>query len=263
MILASLYLAALGPVQADPAQLISKMFAYYYDAKSMAGKIKFTQAFQNRVATVDTQFQFEWPAKVYIKQNMTGPAGQDRWLVTGDGEGFSYDSPRIVAEKQPTRLYEPVQYIPPAPKYKQDLVLPKPAPHDVRTIYRAVCLTVGDRSLPLDLAFGRKEDLSYMRGQLATLRYKGEDELNGVKCHVVNGIWKDHPGTDEERGKYELWITEGGELKRFSRSEFVSFKAEQKATAPVIEGEIISVWDVNITKDSGIDPALFKVVMKY
>lgn len=262
MILASLILAA--PMQSpDPAALISKMFAYYYDAKSLSGKIKMTQAFQQRTAVIETHLQFQWPAKIYIRQNMNGPAGPDRWLVTGDGEGFTYDAPRVVSDHRTNnRLYEPVQYIPPPPKYKGDLQMPKPPPHDVRSIYRAVCVTIGDRSLPIDVAFGRKEDLEFIRGQISTVENGGTKDLNGVICHIVKGTWKDHPKDSITHGEYELWLTEDGQMKRFARAEDVSVKTEELG-APVAQGKVITIWDIDLKKDAGVDNSLFKLVLRY
>jgi len=245
-------------------ELVSKMFSYYNDAKSLAGTINFTQAFQGRQVKIDTRMQYEWPAKVYISQQYTGQSRRDRWLVTGDGVGFSYDEPRVLASKnQNNRLYEPVQFIPPPPKYKTDVQLPMPPPHDVRTIYRAVCLTIGDRSLPLDIAFGRKEDLAYIRQQLKTLNYRGQQDLNGTNVHVVYGVWRDSPGNEvsEDNGEYELYLTSDGQLKRFARREVVDFRDEKGR--PIANGPIVTIWDVNLTKNSGVDPKLFKVVLRY
>lgn len=264
MILNSLALLVAAQGTPDPSALVSKMFAYYNDAKSMSGTITFNQAFQNNRVRIDTKFQFEWPAKIYISQVYTGTKRKDRWLVTGDGEAFTYDEPRLVVSKTANnRLYEPVQYIPPPPRYKGDIQQPKPPPHDVRSIYRAVCLTIGDRSLPLDVAFGRKEDLQYVKNQLKTVTYKGEQDLNGEKVHVVRGLWRDHTGNEvsPDNGEYELYITDSGELRRFARSEHVDFRNDFNVV--IAQGQVITIWDVNIKKNAGVDPALFKVVLKY
>ena len=262
MILASLILAT-PTTPVDASALISKMFSYYYDAKSMSGKIKMTQSFGQRTAVLDTSFQFEWPSKIYIKQSLVGPTDPDRWLVTGDGVGFTYDAPRVISDQRKNnRLYEPVQYIPPAPKYRGDVQQAAPPAHDVRSIYRVVCVTIGDRSLPMDVAFGRKEDLSFLKGQLHTVNDGGEQTLDGVTCHVVKGTWKDHPGDGISHGSYELWITDEGQLKRFARAEDVSVKTDERG-APVAQGKVVTVWEVNIKKDGGVDPALFKLVLRY
>jgi hypothetical protein len=113
--------------------------------------------------------------------------------------------------------------------------------------------SIGDRSIPLDLAFSRTEDLKYIRAQLATYKFERDEQVGGVDCHLISGDWRDY-GKAPVTGKFNIWITEDGQLKRFARKEHVAVADQQ------VEGDIISVWEVNLTKDSGIDPNLFKIV---
>jgi hypothetical protein len=255
--LASLILAAALPQGASAGPLISKMFAYYNDATSMSGKIRFTQAFQNRQSVIDTVFQFENPAKIYINQVLQAPYGSRRWLVTGDGVGFSYDPPAVVGDgRAGNRLYEPVQYIPPPPRKKTDPVIQAPPAMTVRTIYAAVSKSVGDRNLPLDVAFGRKEDLQFIKGQIVGATLGDDQEVSGVKCHFISGSWRDYDGASVN-GSFQLWIADDGQLKRFARQENVAFDNNGQQ----VSGTVQSLWEVNITKNGGVDPQLFKVVL--
>lgn len=261
MILAALLTASM-PAQ-DPAQLVSKMFGYYYDAKSMSGRIKMTQTINNRSAVIDTTFQYEYPAKIYIEQTMNASYGSDRWLVTGDGVGFTYNPPKFGADtRQNNRLYEPVQYIPAPPK-KGEVALPTPPPLDVRGIYGIVGKNIGDRHLPLDVAFGRREDLEFIRRQIVSWQNGGNQAAGGVSCTVVTGRWRDSLQVDSDgkpldtdNGTYSLWITPEGELKRFERHEMIALRDQG------VSGEVVTVWEVNIKKGSIIDPKLFTLVLK-
>lgn len=265
MILAALLTANLLPVQTDnPAQVISKMFAYYYGASSMSGKIKMTQSILNRVAVIDTTFQFEAPAKIYISQIMTAPFGSEKWLVTGDGVGFSYTPPRFASDtRAQNRLYEPVQYVPAPPRNKNEAPQPTPPPLDFRQIYGIVGKSIGDRTLPLDVAFGKNEDLAFLKKQIVTMNHGNPDTAGGVQCSVVTGKWRDIQMVDaagnivqNDNGTYTLWITGDGQLKKFQRREMIDIRDQN------VRGEVVSTWEVDIKKGAIIDPKLFTVVLK-
>jgi outer membrane lipoprotein-sorting protein len=92
MIIPALLAASLTP-QVDAGAILSKMFAYYYDAKSVAGTISLSQTMGQRKAIISTRLQYEFPAKIYIRQDLQASYGNKFWLVTGDGVGFTYNPP--------------------------------------------------------------------------------------------------------------------------------------------------------------------------
>ncbi|MEQ1934997.1 MAG: hypothetical protein ABL962_14150 [Fimbriimonadaceae bacterium] len=251
----ALLAATIVPVQVDAGALLSKMFAYYYEAKSVSGTISMSQTMGQRKATIMTRVQFEFPAKFYLRQDLQASYGNKFWLVTGDGVGFTYNPPYTgLDERAKNRLYEPVQYIPKPSGNKNEKPPTIPPALDCRAIYAAVVKSIGDRSLPLDIAFARTEDLKYIKGQLATYKFERDETINGVVCHLVSGDWRDY-GLAPVSGKFNMWVTDEGQLKRFARKEFVGVTEGQQ-----VEGDVITVWDVNLAKDSGVDPALFKIV---
>ncbi len=265
MILAALLTVNLLPAQdVNPAQVISKMLAYYHGATSMSGKIKMTQSILNRVAVIDTTFQFEAPAKIYISQIMTAPFGSEKWLVTGDGVGFSYTPPRFQGDSRTqNRLYEPVQLIPAAPRNKNEAPMPTPPPLDFRQIYGIVGKSIGDRTLPLDVAFARNEDLAFLKKQIVTMNHGAAESAGGVACAVITGKWRDIQMVDSagniiqnDNGTYALWITGEGELKKFQRRELIDLRDQN------VRGEVVSTWEVDIKKGAILDPKLFTVVLK-
>ncbi len=254
MMITALLAASILPAQVDAGAILSKMFAYNYDATSLAGTISMSQTIGQKKATITTRVQYELPAKIYIRQDLQASYGNKTWLVTGDGEGFTYDPPTTGLESNSkNRLYEPVQYIPKPSGNKLEKPPTPPPPLDCKGIYSVVVRSIGDRTLPLDIAFARAEDLKFIKNQLATYKYERDELVAGVNCHLISGDWRDY-GLAPVSGKFNIWISEDGQLKRFARKEHVSLDQQH------VEGDVITVWEVNLTRNSGVDQSLFKIV---
>lgn len=242
MIAAFLSVIALGQaaeraIQApNPAQMLSEMIAKYSAAKSLVGTITLSQSAMNQTGQIRTYFQFEYPSKLYIRQDMTTGTG-GRWLVTSDGKFFSYDVPKLPWQDKGTRLVEPVVF--------QGKTL------GVRDIYAAASLSLGDRSAPLDIAIGRSEDLRYLRNQWATLRYQGTTRLGEEEVHVIMGDWREY-GDAPVSGQFRIMLNANNELRQYALSE-------NFALPTVGQKNVVSIWDVRIDLLAKPDSGLFKL----
>ena len=229
----------------DAAGIISKMFAYYNGTTSLSGTIHMTQSAAGHSVTLDTEIAFVAPSKLYIKQYLNG-AEPKTWLVTSDGKVFSYDVPNTTrfAKSRPTaRLMETVQ--------------PGPVALTYRDIYHATALSLGDRSVPLDLAIGSVEEMRAIRDQSATVVYGGHEDLNGVSVNVINGQWREY-GRAPVSGTYQMMITDDGQLKRYSRKETLAI--DEGNGARLDPQQVTTVWDVNLQVNAKPDESVFAVV---
>ena len=128
---------------------------------------------------------------------------------------------------------------------------PGKATFTIRDVYAAASAGLGDRSMPLDIAISRNEDLRFLRDQWATVEYKGTTDYEGSPVHVIMGKWRPY-GNALTSADYRMFITDGGELKQFARSEILSNEGGQ--TLPVF-----TTWDVKLVKNGKPDAKLFKI----
>lgn len=227
-------------------QVVSKMLAYYSDAKSLVGTITMTQRAGDRQATIQTEVQFAQPSKVYILQVLNASYGQSRWLVTSNGKIFSYSAPRSISTEgklspEGKRLVEACV------QFGTDI--------GFRGVYQASVASLGDRSTPLDIVFGRKEDLKFRRDQWSTMEHVGKTDVNGVSAYVIGGAYRDY-GRAPESGTYQFVIDEQFRLLRYIERETVGAAVNGSR----ILQEVETVWSVNVTKDATPREELFKVI---
>jgi hypothetical protein len=218
----------------NPAALVGKMLAFYNDAKSLTGRITLTQSANGVSGTVETFLQFEAPNKLYIRQQKS-TGDRPVYLVVSNGKRFAYDSPI----RDGKRLVEEVN----------------PDPRVVftyREIYAAASAGLADRSTPLDIAIGRREDLAFLRNQWATVTHKGMAKYGEESVHVISGDWRPYREANAE-GQYRMYITETGELRQFALAETIRPAGGQPIQA-------MSTWNVKLTKNGKPDPALFNTV---
>lgn len=239
MLIASLVLASQGGAQAnEAASLVSKMLAYYNDAKTYVGTIRMVQTAGNKQAIVTTELQAELPAKLYLKQELKASYGTDSWLVTSNGVYFSYDPPEGVEGR---RLVEPVEHA--------------RGNHDVRSIYAAVVKSIYDRSTPLDIVIGRIADLRYRNLQWVNVKLQGETQIGEDTVTVVGGQWREY-GSAPASGTYTMAIDGQSRLRRFTISEKVGVNAGGQQ----IVQQVDTVWEVNVQKDVPVRQELFNLV---
>lgn len=220
----------------SPSALISKMLAFYNDAQMLVGTITMTQKVGEHGGSIVTNVQFDQPDKLYIRQQKS-IGDRSVWMIVANGKHFAYDAPdlRTLSVNQRKRLVE-AQTLP-----NKKL--------GIREVYAAGAVNLGDRSTPLDIAIGRKEDLMANRDQWKTVEYKGTVEHNGATVHVIMGAWRPY-GTAEAVGQYRMYITDRGELLQFARSETMQIEGQ----GPM---QIVTTWDVKLEKNGSPDPKLF------
>jgi hypothetical protein len=223
--------------------LIEKMLGRYYTANSLVGKVRLTVAAENATATLDTELQYEKPAKVYIHQQKNvadpDPTRPTSWLVTSDGVKFTYDAPNLTNGQKRTRL-------------REDVLDPRTGkPNDVKMIYAVVRPTLGDFSMPLDIAFAHPANLNYRRGQWINHSVTGTTEIRGKMAYLVAGAYRISQG-EPESGKYQMAITADGDLLQYVERIVVGVNGKNV--------EIVSQWDVDLTVNGTVNAALFKLI---
>ncbi|HWA83149.1 MAG TPA: hypothetical protein VG820_06950 [Fimbriimonadaceae bacterium] len=223
-----------SPVQNSGSALVSKMLKYYSGAKTMTGTITYTASDGSGKVQLVTTLQYERPSKLYIRQAKGNPNPR-QWLVVSDGTTFSYGHNPDTFDGHQDRLKESVRQV--------DTVL------DVDGIY-AISATEGlaDRSVPLDIAIGRKEDLSHDILMWVNVDLAGKTTENGA-ANLVKGGWRPY-GDAQTAGRYEMVIGDDGRLIRYT-----VFRNVGKPGQAV---ELRENWDVDLTVNGMPTESLFK-----
>ncbi|MFZ4506705.1 MAG: hypothetical protein ACOYON_03295 [Fimbriimonas sp.] len=233
----SLYFLAVGAQGAEPdaATLITKMFRHYSEAQTLTGQIRWIQRAKGIAIQTDTDVAFERPSKLYIKQTQNGSEPKT-WLITSDGKLFSYNKPEVLRGPE-SRLVEPV--------------FASGVSQSIRDIYAVGIRSIGDKSVPLDIAISRREDLSTLRGQWATFQVVGKEKLRETNCYVIEGKWREDPGM-RPTGTYQLWLSPDGDILRFALKELFA--------SPQGEIEVTSTWDASLVVNGQVNAKQFTVV---
>ena len=241
-----------APTQADSQSpqsataLISKMFKLYADATSLTGTIHMKQAMGSTAISLDTDIAFQSPNKIFLKQVLKSTEPKS-WLVTSDGNAFTYDVPnkdRFVNHPPTNRLMEAVT---PAPGRSLSY----------RETYRAASFSLGDRSLPEDLAIAGTDELQAIRDQIASVEFTGTQKLGDLTVNVLSGDWREY-GRAPVSAKFQMYLTEDGQLKRYARREILSVDLKNGTALP--PAEVITIWDVDLKINAKPDESLFAVV---
>jgi hypothetical protein len=234
---------ATQPAQPPQAStIVGEMFKKYYASKSTVGTIVMTQVYDKLTYTVTTQFQFDRKYKIYIKQ-VSSRQPQEIWLTSSTGQYFCYDVPQELSNLvkkgwvNGDRLLERQVF--------EGKVM------EIGEVYHAASKSLGDRSVPLDIAISHKDDLSYIRNQWKTMAVTGTSTYKNEPVYVIAGDWRPYL-TAEVRGKYKMLITMGNELKQYSVTEVVALGKEPPKP-------ITTTWDVDIRLDAQTDPSLYKI----
>lgn len=241
-----------GPAQNPASQLISKMLRLYSSADSMTGTITLTASDGAGKVQVVTTLNYQKPSLLYILQKKMGGTPQ-QWLTISNGTWFSYDKPENLAGGE-TRVTESVKQVVPGPPTRDDKgnKQVKYQNYDIRQIYAIGAPTLGDRSVPLDIAIGRREDLEHDNASWITTQLQGSTTINGTQASLVTGRWRPYgegrlyTNFKSDAATYEMAITEDGQLLRYSVFQ------------PIENGPTISmVWDVDLKVNGKPDPKIF------
>lgn len=220
-----------------PASLVSKMFARYYEAKTVTGTVTMKQTLGSLAIECTTELQYERPGKLYVRQRMTGAQAKSA-LVTADGKTFSYNTPDYLpGSENVKRLIE-----------KMDTAFGK---LDIGDVYSAAAKSLADQSVPLDVAIGRKDDLTFRKNQWATLVYGGKVALGGESVHKVVGRYRAFQAANPS-GDFEMLLSEAGDLRRYT------LKSTLQADGRPLT--VQATWEVRLAVGGTPDPKLFTVV---
>ena len=206
----------------------------------MVGEINYTATDGQGKAGVKTYLQYQSPSQIYIRQDKWGGTTQRTWMVTSDGKYFSYNTPSTVDwSTNDRRLVEPVM--------QNGVQL------DYKKIYDvAAANSLGDRSMPLDVAIGEKADLEHLRLTWVNARDAGPDKIDGKDVHRITGGWRPYGNAVQDSSVYEMYVTDEGELLQYAvkRPYLVN-----NSTVWVTE-----TWTVNLKINAIPDPKLFTLV---
>lgn len=221
------------------ASILGRVFARYATAERVTGKILHSATGGGGTAGMETELQYERPSRLYLRQQK--PGDPIDFLITSDGKHFSYNAP-----------VRQLPYVDP----KERMVEPVQTPfalHTVPLIYAAGSDAIKDRSVPLDIAIGRTEDLQFVRATWANLLYVGLQSVNGKECHVIRG---DHRvnGSSPVSGRFEIAVTAEYDLVRYQIIQRFA-----PPTNPEAMVDVLFNWDVSLEVNGTVDPKLFRV----
>jgi hypothetical protein len=261
----ALALSGTTPSQNPASQLVTKMLAYYANAQTMTGTIMLTVSDGAGQAQVSTDLAYERASKLYIKQAKGGSSPRV-WYVSSDGKNFSYEAPgNLPGSNQ--RLIEPVTQR--TDDYETDangnFVLdakkrpkPKMLTYDIGRIYSVAAPNIGDRSVPLDIAIGRHEDLQHDVLTWMTVQSGGKVTVDGVEANSVIGKWRPYGEASNDAnnapGQYELDITDDGKLVRYIILQYIRDPRNGNTV------NLTETWKVNLVPGGKPDAALFKLI---
>jgi len=231
-----------GGDKLSAAQLVGRVFEKYSKADSVAGSIKCTQTAQNATVITQTDLQFDRPGKIYLYQTRTGSKGR-QWLLVSDGKIFSYDRPATGGDIEFGKLR------------RTEAVTQHDFTQKIQDLYMAAEHSLGDLNAMLDVAISSNSRLSRLKGQWATLGYKGKIKAeDGRTLQVVGGNWRDSENVPST-GQYLMYFTEDSEFVKYETSQSFAFPTVSKE--PVI---VHTVWESTLKIGAKTDPALYKVI---
>jgi len=219
-----------------PTELVGRMLAKYAKATSLTAEITWTQQVKDSSIVTKTALQLEAPSKLYIRQDRTGASAKSVFVVS-DGTTFSYPVPPDLPSRPGERLSEAVSVGGRNQSFKD--------------IYGVVSKALIDRSLPLDVAISRLEDLKFLRTQWVTMEISGTATIDNNEITIIKGQWRPY-GQAPTSGTYEMWLTKTDELRRYVQRE----KLEIERIGLV---EVVGIWDCKLVIDGKPDPDLFVI----
>jgi len=230
------------PPKLQASAVVTEMLGKYFKSKETAGTIVMTQEYDKHAYSVTTQLQFERKYKIYIKQ-VSSRTPQEVWLASSTGQSFCYDVPVGLDGLVKQGFVAGTRF---AEKQVFDGQV-----MDIAEVYHAVSRSLGDRSVPLDIAISHSDDLKYVLNQWKTMVLAGTVKYKDEDVYVIKGDWRPYLNA-EVRGKYTLYITKNYELKQYSTTEMFSI-------AKIAPKPITTTWDVDLQLDAKSDQSLYKI----
>lgn len=229
--------------------LMTKMMTKYAQAQSLVGKVEAEVRTRGERVRVTTDIQYQRPNLLFVRQ-IQEYKRREEFFVVSDGQRFQYTNPLDhLRSRDPFLVESAVQ----ERKEVDDVgkVSTRIRPLGIGSIYAAASLSLADRSIPLDMAIGRTEDLQYFRGQLATFEDGGMVEFAGKKARKIYGDWRPFADAAKNLATYELFITPEGDLVGYRISETFSI---DKQVVPMV-----STWVSDLKPGAEVNRDLFRL----
>lgn len=252
--------------QAQPAptagQVISKMMAKYYGAKSLSANIEGTYEFAGSQVKVNTQLHYKRPGQIVLTQQKIGTT-QATYRAVSDGKLLVYPNP--IADSPPTLKESAVR--------ADGSVVPI---GEVLSIARAA---MAETNPALELLVAFTPDLQQLRLTWNDLKMPAEmAEVRGSKVYYISGVRRRlGPGVDPDT--FEMFVSPEWDLVAYRVSEAPTFVVNNrmdfenavKSTAggstgslaeiggSPIAGKINSVWFVDAKVDVPISDSVFAI----
>jgi hypothetical protein len=230
------------------------MLARYANAQTLTGSYVWIQSAGSVSIKQSTQIQFERPGKLYLLQTRDKPQPGQR-LVISDGKLFVYDVPAGLSvgdKNKDERLAEHMDV------YGKVMT--------IKDVYNAASSSIFDRSVPLDVAISRLEDLRFDRDQWITLSDAGMADVAGQQGHKITGPWRPigyvldnqgNPTPERPAGAFSMVIDDDGDLLYYSVTQTVTLRASDGHVMP--PQEVTTAYEVHFTVGGKPDPSLFTV----
>jgi hypothetical protein len=243
------------PAAPTPQALISQMVSKYAKAPTLNGAIEAEILVKGERVRVSTEVSYVRPNRLAIRQAESFK-GTRNYLVVSDGVGFVYSNPVEDLRKREPLLYEPaVRTNPPRPENNFQRTLESLTIGD---IYVAGSQSLADRSVPLDLAIGRREDLEFLQGQLVEVKDGGDVVFNGQRARRIFGPWRPFAQAAHALAQYELFITPEADLVGYRMTENFRVKGEGR-NAREVDVQMVSTWKVAFQVGAPIEGSRFRL----
>ena len=226
----------------SPSKVLSKMFERYKEAQTISGSSEWRQEARGVSIGVRTRFQLQRPSRLYIEQ-VSNTYGAGKWLVTSDGQYFSYQGPKIMNGQ--------------AQRFRETVIVNKNV-LTVGDILHASRKGLGDPHNPfVELSCFFRTGIIVLKNSWYTVEAGRIVELNGQKARIIKGAFQPEPQL-APTGTYAIYVNDKYELLKYETRETLGIPTGKGNTTEQIE--VLTSWQGTTELDGKIDPTLFKVV---
>ncbi len=221
-----------NPIDALPAPLQAAIIRYQKTVWAQ-GQVMLTVSAGGQSTKVLTDFAYEKPSKLYIKQTRSAGPGA---LITCDGSLLTYNNPSDnYTDSKPPRLKERVDN-------GRKLLT-------IGDLYKACAASLVDRSSPLDLIMAHPEDAKFFAYQLVNIRTA---EAAAGRVGYV-GDFRAY-GRAPISGKFHLVLSSAGDIQLYEVDE--TYMGNN--STPI---RTRFSWSAQVELDGKLNRSVFKVVM--
>ena len=228
----------------DAVELLGKVILHYRNTVSANGAIRTSVTDGRGVKVVDTDFAYEKPSALSIRQTLTGPGGWT-YRAISDGRFLMYDTPitrEVVGLRtDPLPVLESI----------------KASDGSLRTVpdlyggFRPALPTA--ENPPLDIIFSRREHLEFLRDQWGTIGFEGKEKVNGVDVTWIGGDFK--PVRTYVGGHWRMAVSSTDDIVRYELRERISEKPNDQVNFVTV----VYTFDVAVKLGETIPPEKFEL----